>query len=352
MMNDFWAGKRVLVTGIAGFLGSWLADELIRRDAEVVGLVRDDLPNSRFAEVGIGGRATIVHGDLADFFLLERILNEYEIDTCFHLAAQPIVTVANRLPMSTFESNIRGTWNLLEAARHYGKAARIVAASSDKAYGESALLPYREELPLASNHPYDVSKSCTDLLAQTYAASYGMPVTVSRCGNFYGGGDTNWSRIVPGTFRSIIRGERPMIRSDGTLLRDYFYIEDVVEAYLSLGQAADRADVRGRAFNFGTESPVSVRDLVATMLRVTGRADLEPIILGDAPNEINAQYLSSERARNTLGWSPRIPLEEGLRRSYDWYQKYLARSSKKEELIPSVILNSILAGHSGPAQLV
>lgn len=320
----YWQGRRVYVTGAAGFLGSWLTQALLEKGATVVGLIRDESPSGRWREWNLEQRITVVRGDVADGRLDERVLREYEIQTVFHLAAQPIVGVANAAPGQTFHDNITGTWELLDACRRYGRAEGIVVASSDKAYGESAILPYREDLPTVSTHPYDVSKSCTDLLARSFAATFDLPITVSRCGNFYGGGDLQWSRIVPGTFRSYIRNERPILRSDGSLIRDYIYIADVVEAYLLLGARAGDDDVRGQAFNFGTEQPVSVLALVDLLQKIVDRPDLPPVIGGQVPHEIPIQYLSTQKARRVLGWQSYTTLEDGLRATYAWYHALLA----------------------------
>ncbi|TAL20631.1 NAD-dependent epimerase/dehydratase family protein [Patescibacteria group bacterium] len=322
MTPGYWRDKKILVTGASGFLGSALTEALLVAGARVVALLRDEEPESEFFRRGLARRVVGVRGDLASYPLVERALNEYAIDTCFHLAAQPLVTVANRSPLSTFESNIKGTWNVLEACRRQPLVKRVVVASSDKAYGESRQLPYVEDAPLVGGHPYDVSKSCADLLAQSYFRSWRLPVAIARCGNFYGGGDLYWDRIVPGTFRSLARGEQPVIRSDGSLVRDYFYIRDVVTAYLTLAEALDRPEVQGEAFNFGTETPTSVLELVRAMRATAGRPDLEPIVLGSSPNEIPAQYLSTEKARRLLNWRPDYTLARGLCETWAWYLAY------------------------------
>lgn len=322
--STYWRGRRVYITGAAGFLGSWLAQALLEKGAVVVGLIRDESPSGRWREWDLEKRITVVRGDVADGRLNERILREYEIQNVFHLAAQPIVGLANTAPAQTFHDNITGTWELLDACRRYARAEAIVVASSDKAYGESVVLPYHEDLPTMSTHPYDVSKSCTDLLARSFAVTFDLPITVSRCGNFYGGGDLQWSRIVPGTFRSYIQNERPMLRSDGSLIRDYIYIADVVEAYLLLGAAASSDGVRGQAFNFGTERPVSVLALVELLQAIADRPDLPPVIGGQLPHEIPIQYLSTQKAQHVLGWQSRTTLEDGLRATYAWYYALLA----------------------------
>lgn len=335
MKNQFWKNKNVFVTGATGFLGSWLTSELVSSGAKVVVLLRDEEPESNFFRLGLEKSVTVVRGDIVSFFTVERILNEYEIDTCFHLAAQPIVTIANRSPLSTFESNIKGSWNVLEAARRHHLIKRIVVASSDKAYGETNKLPYTEDMPMGGEHPYDVSKSCTDLLAVSYAKTYKLPLAIARCGNFYGGGDLHWNRIVPGTFKSIAEGEPPVIRTDGSLVRDYFFVEDVVNAYLTLAENLDREEVRGAAFNFGTETPISVSSLVNKILQITGRDDLKPVIQNQWSNEIQEQYLSCEKAKKILGWRPRFTLEEGLLATFSWYKDFFGKidmgadSSKK-----------------------
>ena len=314
-MSDFWRGRPALVTGATGLLGSWLVPALERRGARVVTLVRDLVP-SRMPT----GDTVAVLGDVRDGELVERVLTEYEIDAVFHLAAQTIVEHGQRGPLNTLRSNVEGTWELLDACRRSGRPGRIVVASSDKAYGDQPVLPYTEDQPLEGRNPYDVSKSCADLIAQAYASSYGLPVTVTRCGNIYGGGDLNWNRLVPGTVAAAFAGRRPQLRSDGSPLRDYVYVEDVVEAYLLLAERTDDASVAGRAWNFSTESPLDALSMLRAVLAAAGRSDLEPEILGSARHEIQDQFLSAERARAELGWRPLFSLEQGLELTVDWYR--------------------------------
>ena len=297
---------------------------LIDAGADVVCLVRDWVPRSELLGGPLAQRVRMVRGDVRDQALIERALGEYEIDTVFHLAAQTIVGVANRNPVSTFESNIGGTWSLLEACRRSPKIGAVVVASSDKAYGDQEKLPYDEDTPLEGRHPYDVSKSCADLIAKSYAVTYGLPVVITRCGNFYGGGDLNWNRLVPGTIRSILRGDRPVIRSDGTLIRDYFYVEDGADAYIHLAEALRaRPELKGEGFNFSNELQLTVLDLTKRILDRMG-SRLQPVILGEASNEILHQYLSAAKARRVLGWSARYTLDEGLDRTVRWYREWLA----------------------------
>ena len=319
---QFWRDRAVLVTGATGLLGGWLVEALLARGASVVCLVRDGVPVSRLYREDIVQHIAICQGDIADQAALERILGEYEVCTVFHLAAQTIVGIANRNPVSTFHANIAGTWSLLEACRRSPLVSEIVVASSDKAYGEQVQLPYREDTPLEGRSPYDVSKSCADLIAQSYAATWATPVVVTRCGNFYGGGDLNWNRLVPGTIRALLAGNRPLIRSDGSFIRDYLYVEDGAEAYICTAEAlaADRT-CSGRAYNFSLERPHTVLEMVNLIVAATG-VELEPIILNETTNEIPAQYLDSTRARRELGWKPTVGLEEGLRRTVDWYRNH------------------------------
>jgi CDP-glucose 4,6-dehydratase len=322
-VTSFWRDRPTFVTGATGLVGGWLAKRLVESGASVVCLVRDWVPRSILLGSELATQVTVVRGDVRDQALLERVLGEYEIDTVMHLAAQTIVPIANRNPVSTFETNIGGTWSMLEACRRSPKVKQIVYASSDKAYGESDELPYDESTPLRGRHPYDVSKSCGDLIAQSYAASYGLPVAITRCGNFFGGGDLNWNRLVPGTIRAALRGERPTIRSDGTLVRDYFYVEDGSAAYMLLAErlAAD-ARLSGEAFNFSNEAQLTVREMVERILVLMGMsADFD--MRNDASNEILNQSLSAERARTELGWRPLFTLDEGLQRTIEWYSQLL-----------------------------
>jgi len=318
----FWLDRPTFVTGGTGLVGSWLIQRLIDAGADVVCLVRDWVPQSESVRRGNLERVKVVRGDIRDREVLERALGEYEIDTVLHLAAQTIVTIANRNPISTFETNIAGTWNILEACRRSPRVKQIVAASSDKAYGDQEILPYDENTPLQGQHPYDVSKSAADLIAYTYAKSFDSPVTITRCGNFYGGGDLNWNRIIPGTIRSILRGQRPVIRSDGEYIRDYFYVEDGAAAYMLLAeQFAERPELKGQAFNFSNEIQVSVREIVNQILKEMN-SDLSPDIRNEVSNEIRHQYLSAEKAGRELGWEPMFNLETGLRKTIDWYKDY------------------------------
>jgi CDP-glucose 4,6-dehydratase len=322
--STFWRDRPTFVTGATGLVGGWLVDRLLEARADVVCLVRDWVPQSQFVRGRLVDRVKVVRGDVCDRALLERVLAEYEVDTVLHLAAQTIVGVANRNPISTFETNVEGTWALLEACRRTPTVKQIVIASSDKAYGDQEKLPYDEQTPLQGKHPYDVSKSCADLIARTYAVTYNLPVAITRCGNFYGGGDLNWNRIVPGTIRSIVRGRRPVVRSDGSFIRDYFYVEDGAAAYMMLAeQLASRPDLRGEAFNFSNEIQITVLELVQRLLALTG-STLAPDIRNEASHEIRHQYLSATKARTQLGWSPLFDLSNGLTRTVDWYKGFLA----------------------------
>lgn len=323
---SFWQDRNVFVTGATGFLGSWLVAELNARGANVVGLVRDVSRTAKENLIEGSHLNFTVFGTLEDYEKLLRAVNEYEIDTVFHLGAQPIVGTANRNPRSTFEANIRGTWNMLEACRDVSTVRRVVVASSDKAYGEQPRLPYDESMPLQGMHPYDVSKSCTDLISQTYHNTYRTPVCITRCGNFYGGGDLNFNRIVPGTIRSVLKGERPVIRSDGTFIRDYVYVRDIALFYMHLAEAMENPAIHGEAFNYSTESQLSVLDITNLILRLMGRDDLEPVILNEAKGEIPHQYLSAEKARRMLEWSPRYSLDDAMSETIDWYRAYIGQT--------------------------
>ncbi|MEJ0017330.1 MAG: NAD-dependent epimerase/dehydratase family protein [Acetobacteraceae bacterium] len=324
----FWADRRVFVTGCSGFLGSWTIRELNGLGATTIGLVRD-----RNKRLGSDDPAVVpefvVEGALEDYETVLRAINEHEVDTVLHLGAQPIVGTALRNPRSTFEANIRGTWHVLDACRELGKQVkRIVIASSDKAYGEADTLPYDETMPLNGRHPYDASKSCTDIIAQTYHKTYGLPVCITRAGNFFGGRDLNFSRIVPGTIRWALNGERPVLRSDGTMVRDYIYVRDAVLAYLMLAERMDDPALHGHAFNFSGEQPLSVIDLVERILALAGRSDLRPIILGEATAEIPMQYLAAGKAREMLGWLPAWSLEDALTETIDWYRDWLGFTAR------------------------
>lgn len=320
---SFWRDRPTLVTGATGLVGSRLVERLLENGASVVILERDWVPQSELVQSGMRGKVKAVQGSVEDQALMERILGEYEIDTVHHLAAQTIVTVSNRNPVSTFESNIRGTWTLLEACRRSPTVKQIVVASSDKAYGDQDKLPYTEDAPLQGRHPYDVSKSCADLIAQAYAKTFGLPVVISRCGNFYGGGDLNWNRIVPGTIRSVLRNEAPIIRSDGQSIRDYFYVDDGAHAYILLAERlASYPELRGEAFNFSNELQVTVLALTEKILSFMG-SSLRPIIKNEATNEIRHQYLSAQKAQTLLGWKPHFTLNDGLQRTIEWYRHHL-----------------------------
>jgi CDP-glucose 4,6-dehydratase len=324
MSNNFWQDRRTLVTGASGLLGSWTVQRLLELGADVVCVLRDWVPQSELVRGHAIDQVNVVRGDICDQKLVERVLGEFEVETVFHLAAQTIVGIANRNPVSTFESNIQGTWSLLEACRHSPLVKQIVVASSDKAYGDHATLPYDEETPFESRHPYDVSKSCADLIAQCYARTFDLPVAITRCGNFYGGGDLNWNRLVPGTIRSVIRNQRPIIRSDGRYIRDYLYVEDGVAANLLLAERLQRQpELRGQAFNFSNESQITVTDLVDKILSAMN-SELQPDIRGEATHEIREQYLTAAKARKVLGWSPNFDLNTGLERTIDWYRKFLS----------------------------
>ncbi|OQV46302.1 GDP-mannose 4,6-dehydratase [Bacillus velezensis] len=321
---SFWKNKNVFVTGCTGLLGSCLVKELIDQGANVTGLVRDTVPKSNLYQGEQVKQMNIVQGELEDLDVIERALGEYEIDTVFHLAAQAIVGVANRNPISTFEANILGTWNILEACRRHPLIKRVIVASSDKAYGDQPTLPYDENMPLQGKHPYDVSKSCADLLSHTYFNTYGLPVCITRCGNLYGGGDLNFNRIIPQTIQLVLNGEAPEIRSDGTFIRDYFYIEDAVEAYLLLAEKMEELNLAGEAFNFSNEIQLTVLELVEKILKAMD-SDLKPKVLNQGSHEIKHQYLSAEKARKLLNWTPAHTIDEGLEKTIEWYKAFFQK---------------------------
>lgn len=326
-VNGFWLDRPAFVTGATGLLGGWLVRQLVDLGADVVCLVRDWTPRSELVRAGLIEKVRVVWGDVRDQALLERALGEYEADTVIHLAAQTIIPIANRNPVSTFETNVGGTWALLEACRRSPKVRQVVLASSDKAYGDHETLPYDEETPLLGSHPYDASKAAADLISRSYAASYGLPVAVTRCGNFYGGGDLNWNRLVPGTIRSILRGQRPVIRSDGKYVRDYLYAEDGAAANILLAERlAEDPGLRGEAFNFSNEPRLTVLEVVEKILARMG-SDLEPDVRNEATNEIHHQYSSSSKAHRVLGWKPLYTMDEGLDRTIRWYEDFLGAAS-------------------------
>ena len=327
---SFWKGKNVFVTGATGLLGSHLTEELLARGARVTVLVRDWVPDSRAVSSSLLPRCQVIRGELEDHPTLLRVLNEYEIDTVFHLGAQTIVGTASRSAMSTFESNIRGTWCLLEAAKqNMPRVQRVIVASSDKAYGSHDTLPYTEDAPLQGRFPYDVSKSCTDLISFSYWHTYEVPIAVTRCGNLFGAGDLNFNRLIPGTIRSALQGERPIIRSDGTFVRDYFYVRDAVAAYLLLAEKMPSNGITGEAFNFGTETPLNVIEVVDRLMAAMGISGLEPDIRGEATHEIPAQFLDCTKARHRMNWHPTFSFDEGLAHTVEWYRDWLARDAQR-----------------------
>jgi len=324
---NIWRNKVIFITGANGFLGSHLVKRALAYKARVIVLIKEDIRSSLFNLEGMDRRTRIYRGDLSDSKLISSIFKNNKIDICFHIAAQAIVGIANDSPIGTFKTNIEGTWNILEAARVFGVKAMVVA-SSDKAYGEHKKLPYKEEAPLIALNPYDASKSCADILSRTYAHIYKLPVAVTRCANIYGPGDMNFSRIIPDTCRAAIKGNNPVIRSDGTPLRDYTFVDDIVEAYFSLAKSLLHRKINfGEAFNFGTGKPISVLKLVKMILGVSGKTGLTPKILskGKIKGEIDKQYLSSAKAKRVLGWQPEYSLKEGLKITYKWYRENLCR---------------------------
>lgn len=322
---SFWKGKSVLVTGATGLVGSWLVNELLKEGAGVTALVLDSDPSSQLIRSGDIEKISVVNGNLNNYQDVARAMFTNECSTVIHLGAQTIVGTALLDPLSTFESNIKGSWNLLEVVRQSkGLVKSVVVASSDKAYGESENLPYTEDQALHGDGPYDVSKSCTDLLAQSYGNTYNLPITVARCGNIYGGGDLNWSRIVPGTIRDLVAGRQPVLRSDGTFVRDYVYVDDVVSGYLKLAEVSQNKNINGEAYNFSRDEPLNVMELYKQICLATLGKYLEPKVLNTVKSEIKDQHLNSAKAKNALGWSSQVSLELGLTRTVAWYKQYLA----------------------------
>ncbi|MFH1786621.1 MAG: GDP-mannose 4,6-dehydratase [archaeon] len=322
-----WQNKNVLITGASGMLGSQLTSDLLGRRANVVAIMRDWVPTSELVKSDNFNKVSVVHGNLEDYHLVERVFNEYEVECCFHLAAQTIVGTANRSPLSTFDSNLKGTWNILEAARNSRLLEKLVVASSDKAYGTQEKLPYTEDSPLRASHIYDVSKTCTDLIAQAYYNTYSLPVGITRCGNIFGQGDLNFNRIVPGTIRSVLMKERPIIRSDGKFVRDYFYVKDASVACMALAEGLENKRNWGQAFNFSNEEPTAVLEIVQKILKLMN-SKLKPVVLNQASGEIREQYLSSKKARSVLGWKPKYTLEAGVKETIGWYRAFFKGAAK------------------------
>lgn len=325
MAKSFYSGKSVLVTGATGLVGPYLVKGLLASGASVTCLVRDLVPDSLFFMEGMDRKVNVARGEVEDYGSVERTINEYEPEVVFHLGAQALVQRGVRSPVSTFRANIEGTWNVLEACRTHDKLVQsVVAASSDKAYGDQKKLPYTEDSPMMGRYPYDVSKSCADLLAQSYGATYGMPVSVSRCGNFFGGGDLNWSRIVPGTLKSAFAGERPIIRSDGSYIRDYIYVKDAASAYMLLGEKTAGMKLKGDAFNFSNGMQLTVLQLVQKILSAAGKGSLKPDVRNEPLYEIKKQHLDAGKAQKVLGWKSEWGIDRGLKETAGWYRDYFA----------------------------
>lgn len=325
-MTNFWEDKKILITGATGLLGSWLAKRLIKEKAKIFALIRDFDPQSELIRSEDYKKISIINGPLQDFSTLERAIASNDIEYVFHLAAQAIVGTAYINPLEAFESNVRGTYNLLEACRRFPQNIKgIIVASSDKAYGTSKDLPYHEGMPLKGIYPYEVSKSCADLIADSYFYTYNLPIAISRCGNIYGGADFNWSRIIPGTIKSLFDETAPIIRSDGKFLRDYLYVEDVVSAYLLLAEKLQEKEIQGQAFNFAPGKPYSVLEIVTLLQKIMKKQHLSPMILNSCKGEIKDQYLESSKANKLLKWSPAFSLDDGLKETVKWYEKYFAR---------------------------
>ncbi|GAX62923.1 nucleoside-diphosphate-sugar epimerase [Candidatus Scalindua japonica] len=321
---SFWKDRTALITGATGMVGSWLVKDLLTAGARVIALVRDSDYQTEFFRSGDYHKTTIVNGRIEDYDTVERAINEHEVNTVFHLAAMTIVGTALRSPLACMEANIRGTYNVLEACRVYGNLIRqVVIASSDKAYGDQPHLPYNEDMPLIGRHPYDVSKSCTDLISQAYVNTYDLPLAIARCGNIFGGGDLNWSRIVPGTIRALLARESPVIRSNGKFIRDYVYVKDISRAYMRLAECIQDPQVRGNAFNFSLERPMNVLEIVDLIQKLMHQTDIELDIRDKVSCEIKSQFLDSTRARETLQWTPQFSLEAGMRETIEWYESYL-----------------------------
>lgn len=334
MTKNFWKGQRVLVTGASGFVGGWLIKDLLDKGAQVIAFAREWNPQCEFISSQDYKHTAIVDGALEDYLTIERAIVQHDASVVIHLAAQAIVGLGQRAPLQTFESNIRGTYNLLDACRvHRSGIKAIIVASSDKAYGESDQLPYVENQPLAGSRPYEVSKVCADLLAQSYYASYDLPIGIGRCGNIYGGGDLNWNRIVPGTIRSLLQGECPVIRSDGSFIRDYIYVKDVSAAFLCLAEAISFEAIAGEAFNFSSQKPITVSALVSEMQAIMNCTDLKPQILDSAEGEIHDQYLDSSKAQKLLGWQAQYQLSAALKETINWYSRLLCLQTQMPETI-------------------
>jgi len=323
--KTFWIDRPVFVTGATGLIGCALVRQLLDLGADVVCLVRDWVPQSEFVRVGMIDRVNLVRGDLRDQDLLVRAVAEYEIQTVIHLAAQSIVGVANREPANTLDVNIRGTWTLLEACRRSPLVKEVVLASTDKVYGDVEQLPYTEDMPYLAKYPHDVSKACAELIGRTYVDTYQLNVAVTRLPNIYGGGDLNWNRIIPGAIRSALRGQPPMILSDGKFIRDFLYVEDAAAAHLALTEAlASQPEIKGEAFNITSETRWTILELVEEILKLMG-SDLAPEVKSQNKQEIRSQYLSGEKARRVLGWAPSHSMAEGLQATIEWYQNYLEK---------------------------
>jgi len=326
-LGSYWKGKTVFVTGATGLMGGWLVKALLREGAEIVALIRDQAPKSMLIREGLIDHIAAVSGDLECLPTMQRAIAEYAPHTVFHLAAQPLVQVAKRDPVGTLRANVMGTWNVMEACRLAG-TSNVVVASSDKAYGASDNLPYRETHPLQGRFPYDVSKSCTDLIAQMYAATYGVKTAIARCGNLFGGGDLNFSRTIPGLIKATLAGEPFVIRSDGRFVRDFLYVKDAAESYLILGEKlAEDPSISGEAFNFSLGERLTVLDIVHVTLEIMGRTDLEPVIQNIASSEIREQYLDASKARERLGWAPHYGMKEAIRETVDWYRDHFSQEA-------------------------